>query len=357
MPNIRTPISEQCTKAKGSLYLLASLMTFLMAREVSAQYVPIVSGGLVFTGSTNKGSTNFQPVVTPVVVAPLGEHFLAEGRFDFRGLIQESGNTGSYDAQYFSSIDYLQLDAIVAPKLTISGGRFLIPFGTYNERLTPEWIRKFQDVPIIFPIGTRTSGSANGAMVRGALFSSQDIQINYVGYFSAHSGVTKFEAGRSAGFRAEAYFPKRRLEVGTSYSRFLEGQHYNSVGVHLWWEPQRVPLQIRSEYAHGQHSQGYWIEAAYRLSQISGAHSWLAGLETLFRMQQSFRSSINTGGQSDDLPAVDTQQADFGLLYTFPHEVRLSGSYSRQFSSNGNGNIWDFALSYRFLFPMWRGRS
>jgi hypothetical protein len=332
-------------------------MMLVMTHTGVAQYVPVVSGGLDFIGGTNKGVTGFQPVVTPVVVAPLGKYLLAEGRFDFRGLIQETGTTGPYNAQFFSSIDYLQLDAIVAPKLTITGGRFLIPFGSYNERLTPAWIRKLQDPPIIFPIGTRTSGSANGGMVRGAAFSSSVVQVNYVGYFSAHSGVNKFGAGRSAGFRSEGYFPKQRIEVGVSYSRFLEGQHYNSAGVHLWWEPQHVPLQIRSEYAHGQHSQGYWVEAAYRLSQINGAHSWVAGLEPLFRMQQSFRSTPNTGGQSDGMPPVDTQQADFGLLYTFPYEVRLSGSYSRQFSSNGNGNIWDFALTHRFLFPMWRGRS
>ena len=330
---------------------------FVMVRTVVAQYVPIVSGGLGFIGSTNKGVTDFQPVVAPVVVAPLGSHLLAEGRFDFRGLIQETGTTGPYNAQFFSTIEYLQLDVVAAPRLTITGGRFLIPFGSYNERLTPIWIRKFQDTPIIFPIGTRTSGSANGAMVRGSAFSSPTVQINYVGYFSAHSGVNKFDAGRSAGFRTESVFPKQRLEIGASFSRFLEGQHYNSGGAHVWWEPQRVPLQIRSEYAHGQHSQGYWVEAAYRLSQVSGAHSWIAGLEPLFRMQQSFRSSANTGGQSDALPPVDTQRADFGLLYTFPYEVRLSGSYSRQFASNGNGNIWDFALTYRFLFPMWRGHS
>jgi hypothetical protein len=37
--------------------------------------------------------------------------------------------------------------------------------------------------------------------------------------------------------------------------------------------------------------------------------------------------------------------------------VRLNTSYSRKFSSTGNANIWDISLTYRFLFPMWRGHQ
>ncbi len=345
------------TASEVCLWLLAIVITLSTAQKASAQYVPTVSGGLAFLSSTNKGSTDFQPVITPVLVAPLGKHLLAESRFDFRGFFIQQNRTGPYNGQFFSSIDYLQLDAIVSPKLTITAGRFLMPFGTYNERLIPTWIRKFQDTPIIFPIGTRTSGSSDGVMVRGAAYSQRAVQVDYVGYFSVRSGINKFQAARTAGGRASVYFPEKRLELGYSYSRFLQGQNYNSNGVYLWWEPQRVPLQIRSEYAHGQHSQGYWMEAAYRLSQFNGPDSWIGRVEPLFRMQQSFRSSPNTGGQSDSLPAVNTQQADFGLQYNLPHEVRLDGSYSRIFSSTGNGNIWDISLTYRFLFPLWRGHQ
>ena len=210
---------------------------------------------------------------------------------------------------------------------------------------------------MIYPIGTRTSGASDGVMLRGAAFSRSNVQVNYAGYFSAHSGVNKFQAARSAGGRAEVYLPEKRLELGVSYSRFLEGQHYNSTGVHLWWEPRKIPLQVRSEYAHGQHSQGYWIETSYRLSQINGPESWIGRLEPLFRMQQSFRHSPNTGGQSDGLPQKDAQQADFGLEYNLPHEIRLNGSYSRAFAGNGNGNIWDISLTYRFLLPLWWGHK
>ena len=149
------------------------------------------------------------------------------------------------------------------------------------------------------------------------------------------------------------YLPDKRLEVGVSYSRLLQGQQGNSEGFDVWWQPYRVPLAIRSEYAHGPTSQGYWVEAAYRLSQWNGPDSWLGRLEPVFRMQQTFRDKPG----ADQLPAVNTQRADFGLDYHLPHEVRVNTSYSRQFASMGNTNIWETTVTYRFLFPTWKGRS
>jgi len=330
-----------------------------VTRVASAQNTPTVSGGLGFLNSTNAGAHSFQPVVSPVVVAPLGRHFLAESRFYFEEFIgRKNGTSGPYEGTFIKDTQYLQLDYLASPHLTIVGGRYLTPFGTYNERLAPIWIQKFQDAPLIAAIGTRTTGSSNGGMIRGTLFSRTNVQLDYVGYFSASSTVNQFEAARAAGYRVEAYFPNKRIEVGTSYARFLQDTHNNSFGAHFWWLPPSSPLQLRSEYAHSEHAQGYWIETTYRLSQWHGPESIVGRVEPLFRMQQTFRNSPSPG---DGLPTADTQQADFGLQYHLPHEVRLNASYSRKFSSpngtNGNANIWDLSVTYRFLFPMWRGKE
>ena len=177
---------------------------------------------------------------------------------------------------------------------------------------------------------------------------------DHVGYFSVSSGIGQFQSARSAGDRIDLYFPGKRVEIGTSYARFLQGTHNNSVGMHFWWQPWRSPLQVRSEYAHGEHAQGYWLESSYRLSQWHGPDSFIGRLEPLFRMQQVFR---NSPGSGDGLPSVDTKRADFGLVYHLPHEVRFNTSYSRKFSATGNANIWDLSLTYRFLFPAWRGQK
>ena len=141
--------------------------------------------------------------------------------------------------------------------------------------------------------------------------------------------------------------------MGTSFTRRLQNTRYNSYGVHFSWLPYGSPLQVRAEYAHDPHSQGYWIENSYRLSQIHGPDSVIGRIEPLFRMQQSFR---NSPGAGDGLPSVDTKITDFGLDYNLPHNTRILTSYSRQFASTGNSNIWQTGIVYRFLFPAWKGK-
>jgi len=337
----------------AALPCLAILILLMVSSQIlRAQNTPVVSGGVGFLDSTNAGVNFFQPVVAPVVVAPLGEHFLFESRFDLREFyIQQNGG---YQGTFFGSTQYLQLDYFATPHITVTAGRFLTPFGTYNERLTAIWIPNFQNAPLIFEIGTRTTGSSDGGMLRGVVFSKPSVQMNYVGYFSASSDVSQFQSARTAGGQVDLYFPGKRAEIGTSYSRFLQNTNYHSVGAHFWWLPWRSPLQVRSEYAHAPGARGYWIETAYRLSQWTGADSILGRLEPVFRMQQVFR---NGPSPVDGLPAANTQQADFGLDYNFPHNVRLNSSYSRQFSRIGDANIWDVSLTYRFVLPLWRGRE
>jgi hypothetical protein len=347
---------KQCSIVSRNVCLFLVLLTLsLLGVKSEAQDTPLISGGVGFLTSTAGGVTTLLPVISPVAAVPLGEHLLVESRaFIQESVAPKNGNSGPYQGNFFAGLQYLQLDYIAAPKLTFTVGDFLTPFGTYNERLSPIWISNFQDAPLIDPIGIQ-QGSSIGAMLRGAALSTSHLQLNYVGYFSAASSVKQFPAERASGGQFSMYFPGKRLEIGTSYSRLLQGQQSNSTGVHLWWQPYRVPLAIRSEYAHGPHAQGFWVETAYRLSQWNGPDSWLGRLEPVFRMQQTFRDSPGNG---DGLPAVNTQRADFGLDYHLPHEVRINAGYSRQFSSTGNENIWETTLTYRFLFPaIWKGAS
>ncbi len=336
------------------LHALMLLALFVWGIDAKAQNVPLISGGLGFLTNTSGGSTTVQPVISPVTAVPLGEHLLVESRAYLAEIVApKNGNTGPYQGDFFAGLQYLQLDYIAAPRLTVTVGDFLTPFGTYNERLAPIWISDFQDAPLIYPIGNQ-HGSSVGAMLRGVAFSTPHVQLSYAGYFSVRSNVKQFFGERASGGQFSLYLPDRRLEVGASYSRLLQDQQGNSAGVHLWWQPYRVPLSVRSEYAHGPHAQGYWIETAYRLSQWNGPDSRLGRLEPVFRMQQTFRDSPGNG---DQLPAVNTQRADFGFNYHLPDEVRLNAGYSRRFSSAGNENIWETTLTYRFLFPAWKGAS
>ena len=321
---------------------------------VHAQDVPVISGGAVMLATQNGQTTAIQPILTPVGLVPLGNHFLAETRIDMREFYFRANSGQPFSHQWFTSIDYLQLDYIANRHMTITVGRYLTPFGIYNERLTPQWIRNLQDIPIIYEIGeSPVAGSQDGAMVRGSAFANKNVEVNYAGYVGAGSTVKKFEAGRSAGMRGGLFFPKARLEVGGSYQRRLEHERLNVAGLHFSWEPNSVPLDVKSEFAYTRHAHGYWLEGGYKFSKLAEPRNWLQRFQTVARVQQFVRVSPDI----DALPGFDMQRVDFGLNYYLPHEVRFVSSYGRQFSSHGNSNVWNIGFTYRFLTPLWPGRS
>jgi hypothetical protein len=339
-----------------TLWRLASITALLCvplsSPRLFGQDTPLLSGGLGFLTTTDAGNTTYQMVAIPVLEAPLGPRLLIESRGNLLESFSPQGNGKGYKTSAFLGLAYLQADYLANSHITAVGGYFLTPFGTYNERLSPIWISNFQDAPLIFGIGTM-GGTGTGAMLRGNAYSTEKASISYAAYFSADSHVKQFQSSRSSGGQVSVYFPKARLEVGTSYGRLLEGDKSNSFGGHVWWELAKIPLKIRSEYARDSHAQGYWVESAYRLSQIHGGDSWIGRLEPVFRLQQTFRSSP---GNADFVPDQNTQQTDFALNYHLPHEVRINTSYERQFSSSGNFNIWETGVVYRFLFPAWKGK-
>jgi hypothetical protein len=336
---------------KGSVLILLGL--FHLGPRLIAQDTPLISGGVGFFTSTNGGNTSYIPTVTPVLAAPIGPHLLVESRATLLEIAFPQGGGKGYDTTHFIGLSYLQGDALLTSHLTLVGGYFLTPFGTYNERLSPIWISNLQDAPLITPLGTMGSDSGTGGMARGNAYSTDKISIDYAAYFSAGSTNEQFVSSRSTGGRVNVYLPKARLEIGASYGRLLEHVQQNFYGTHVWWLPEQIPLKIRAEYAHGEHSQGFWIETDYRLSQFHGEESLIGRLEPVFRLQQTFRNSPDP---TDGLPAADTQRADFGLDYHLPHEVRINTSYARQFSSIRNVNVWETGFVYRFLFPTWRGK-
>ncbi len=322
--------------------------------NATAQDTPLISGGVGFVTITNGGNTTYLPVLSPLLAAPIGSHVLVESRATLiESFFPKGGGQVGYTSAPFLNLTFLQGDYLATPHLTIVGGEFLTPFGTYNERLSPIWIGNFADGPLILPLGTMGTDSSVGGMLRGSAVSTQKFSIDYAAYFSATSTNLQFNAERSSGGRGSIFFPSAGLEIGTSYGRLLQGTRQNFSGFHVWWEPVDSPFKLRSEYAHGEHAQGYWVETDYRLSHFGGPDSAVGRLEPIFRMQQTFRNSPDP---SDGLPSADTQRADFGLDYHLPHEVRINTSYSRQFSSTGDRNVWETGIVYRFLFPTWKGK-
>lgn len=337
------------------LRLLLLVLTVFGAWQFSvAQNIPLLSGGLGFFSSTNGGATSYLPIAEPLIALPLGNRFLLESRATLlESFNPKGGGQDGYNHSHLAAFNYLQGDYILTPHFTVVGGSFLTPFATYNERLSPFWIANLQDGPLTSGLGVMQTGTGLGGQVRGSAISRPKFSIDYAAYFSARSGNEQFNSARSSGGRVDLYLPKQRLEIGTSYGRLLQGTHENFSGVHVWWEPKDTGFRLRSEWARGAHGHGYWVEADWRMMQFGGYNSWIGRFEPVFRMQQTFKIG-NIGG--DPLPNVNTQRADFGIDYNLPHNTRILTSYARQFSSTRDVNIWETGLTYRFLFPAWKGK-
>jgi hypothetical protein len=322
------------------------------AQASAAQDTPLLSGGVGFFTNTTGGDTSYQPHIEPLIAAPAGKNLL----FESRGILLEEffpdGN--GYSHVHFADVIYLQGEFMATKHITVVGGDYILPFLTYNDRLSEIWIENLQDTPLIVPISASGSGDGIGGMLSGSAASNSKFNISYNAWLSSHTGNYYFNSKRSSGGRASVYLPKSSLEVGASYERLLEQTQENFSGAYVWWQPANTGFRFRSEYTHGGHAQGYWFETDYRLQSFHGPDSWIGRLEPVFRMQQTFR--INQLG-SDSVPLVNTQRFDAGLDYNLPHNTRILTSYARQFSSTGDVNIWETGIVYRFLFPAWKGKG
>ena len=316
--------------------------------------VPILSGTAGFLSDKTAGQTLLDTQFNPVLLLPLGERWLVESRGEFEGEFQRPAGGGPFGGPVNKHLDFLQADYIANPYVTVTVGRFLTPFGIFNERLYPMWIRALQPDPLILPIAT---ASSDGTMMRGGFPVGARSNLNYAAYVSVTSiGIDGVESERHAGGRVGFFFPGPRLEVGASWQKVLQDDRKNAVGLHVAWQPQALPLSMHSEFVRSNQGSGYWIEGAYRLSQVHFWEKQMRRVEVAGRAQQFFSGNISfDAADSLGLPGVNTREADFGLNYFLKDGLKLVGSYGRQLSSAGNFNQWTVGIAYRFLIPLGRG--
>ena len=258
-------------------WLLMTLVAIGAAAQSSqtTETVPILSGGIAFVPTVEDGKTSLNTAVAPVLLVPFGENWLFETRTTFEGDFERVN--GSFVGPVEKQVDYLELDYLANKYLTVTAGRFLTPFGIYNERLYPVWVRNLQSEPLILPM---EESSINGLMFRGGFALNKDVVFNYATYFSALTTNQFLAADRQYGARVGAFFPKERVEVGFSVLHKLQDEHANSYGVHFTFQPRELPLDIRTEYAESPEGRGYWIEPALKLDSIHklmrslGKHNW-----------------------------------------------------------------------------------
>jgi len=140
-------LGRSCVSARLIFVLLqvCLLPGLCVAQAVNAERpVPILTGNAGFFTNVVGGQTQLVPEINPVILLPLGDRWLIESRGEFKGEFERSAPGASYGGTVEKELDYLQADFIANPYVTITTGRFLTPFGIYNERLYPIWIRSLQ---------------------------------------------------------------------------------------------------------------------------------------------------------------------------------------------------------------------
>jgi len=350
----------RCVRASSprtGLRLIFTLCTIsslcLAQRSESDHPIPILTGNAGFFTNVQAGQTEIVSEINPVLLVPFGDHWLIESRGQFEGDFARKNGNGPFGGQVGKELAYLQADYIANPYLTVTVGRFLTPFGIYNERLYPIWIRSLQAEPLIFGM---EESSSNGAMLRGGFPVNGKVNLNYATYFSTLCTNHVLDAERSAGGRIGFFLPGPRVEAGFSWRKFLQEERTNAFGFHFAWQPNAVPLNLRSEYARSSLGSGYWIEGAYRLSQLPFWNKVMRHAEFVGRGQQLFAGQVEEDEAEEyGLPDVNTQQADFGLNYYLRDGLKATASYGRQFSSDGNFNLWTVGIAYRFALPLGPG--
>jgi hypothetical protein len=331
--------------------VLASLLSVTAyCQDDDIKPVPILTGYTADLTRVTAGQVQNQPWVVPVLLAPIGDKWLVEGRAAYWPTFAE-GSNGQYQVvsnEY--TLQYAQVDYIASRYATVVAGQFLTPFGIYNERLAPFWIRALQSTPLSNSV---TSNTSLGGMLRGGFpAGTQKVNLNYALYYSTANTNHIMVTDRSTGGRLGFFLPGPRLEIGASFQQLLQGNRYHAAGMHLEWQPNALPLTVRSEFVRssGLNGSAYWIESVYRLSQVRP----LRRLELVGRAEQFFADSNLAPALVPSLGALglDRNEGDFGLNYYLTSDVRGSASYGRQFALDKDANLWVIGITYRFVMPL-----
>src|SRR5260221_2062423 len=124
--------------------------------------IPILTGSTAYFTRVTAGQFQDAPSVSPLLLLPLGDRWLIEGKGSYSDTYTTNAQ-GNYVGKASYGLSYLQTD-FITKYVTVSAGRFAAPFGVYNERLAPHWIR---DLPISPMINSPLTGSAAGGVIPG----------------------------------------------------------------------------------------------------------------------------------------------------------------------------------------------
>jgi hypothetical protein len=131
--------------------------------------------GYAFAGYNNRhhDTNTFDAGFNPIFVWQLSDRILFQGEVEL---------TFNSDGGTDVSLEQADISYIFNDWLTVGAGRFLLPFGIFNERLHPAWINKLPDRPLPFEDEVGIAPEFDiGAYARGGL-PLGSTRLNYAVY-------------------------------------------------------------------------------------------------------------------------------------------------------------------------------
>jgi len=314
--------------------------TSTSTRIIPTNNAVLTGYGTVGYGHRSGGAGNaFNATFAPIFLWQFQDRFLfaAELEFEIEDGVTETG------------LEYAQLDMILTDNATGAAGKFLLPFGTFGDRLHPTWINKFPSTPPIYGHGAgfgaepllpvladigvmakavmtpgRWSIGLNGYVTQGAQIEGEADGTNPPEvHFPASSGDNN--SNKMMGGRLDVALPPW-MEV--SFSGFSGKYDPNNVLDFSAWniaaEARASNFEFRGEYV--QTRQEYETTAGFPLKirnglYAQGAYRW-RDFEPVVRWTQAFNSKV------DGVETVDgASQFGFSLSYWFTPSLALMAGY------------------------------
>lgn len=85
------------------------------------------------------------------------------------------------DGEFHWTVEYADISYVLNDYMTVRAGKFILPFGTFMEKLHPAWINRLATVPLGYGHDGIAPSSDVGAELRGA-FHTGPIKLNYQAY-------------------------------------------------------------------------------------------------------------------------------------------------------------------------------
>tara|TARA_B100000508_G_C11465522_1_gene281839 strand:+ start:14720 stop:15907 length:1188 start_codon:yes stop_codon:yes gene_type:complete len=124
----------------------------------------------VAEGDESKNQFNFGKIA-PILMYKQSDRLFIEAEFE-----------GEFeDGKFQWGIEYANMSFVLNKYMTIRAGKFLLPFGTFMEKLHPAWINRLATRPLGFGHDGIAPTTDVGVELRGAFYSGS-VKINYQAY-------------------------------------------------------------------------------------------------------------------------------------------------------------------------------